>query len=88
MIEDAGRSAPSYNNGAAPYYCLSTYIDHTGRRGPLPDDITGDTIGARLPGTDGAWRVALGGSGRLRQRHLRPVRRRRRRPIAAANTAR
>ena len=62
VIEDAGRvSIKSYNNGQVPYYCLSTYIDNTGRGHAtlLPDDVTGDATGD-MTGTTakGVWRWA------------------------------
>ena len=63
VIEDAGRVSPySYNNGAAPYFCLSTYVDLTAASGSatlLTHDITGDASGATTGQTARAvWRWA------------------------------
>jgi prepilin-type N-terminal cleavage/methylation domain-containing protein/prepilin-type processing-associated H-X9-DG protein len=41
-IEDAGRCSPkSFQNGDAPYFCLSTYADLAAPSSLLPDDLTG-----------------------------------------------
>ena len=66
VIEDAGRCSPkSFQNGDAPYFCLSTYTDNELPTGHLlPDDITGDGSNADVTTTitgsaaRGVWRWA------------------------------
>jgi prepilin-type processing-associated H-X9-DG protein len=61
VVEDAGRvSVQSFSGGAAPYYCLSTYVDNSVPTGSqLPHDITGDATGALTGQTArGVWRWA------------------------------
>jgi prepilin-type N-terminal cleavage/methylation domain-containing protein/prepilin-type processing-associated H-X9-DG protein len=65
VIEDAGRCSPkSFQNGDAPYFCLSTYADLAAPSSLLPDDLTGTgsdaDITSTITGTTarGVWRWA------------------------------
>ena len=67
VIEDAGRCSPkSFQNGDAPYFCLSTYVDNEKPvdTNLLPDDLTGTGSNADVTTTitgttaHGVWRWA------------------------------